>query len=66
MQKPGSVQPRKDQITAMHLRTQTFAARRSIVGPTNWAIAAFMTALRVRALAFAVTTAVVLLALVHV
>ena len=46
--------------------TQTFALCRSIVRPTNWTIAAFMTAHRVRAVALAVATAVVFQTLVHV
>ena len=60
------IHARKNQITTMQLCTQTFALCRAIVRPTNWAIAAFMTAHCVRALAFAVATAVVFHALVHV
>ena len=48
------------------LTQQTFATRRSIVCPARWTIAACSAARRVRALAFAVATTVVLQALVHV
>ncbi len=46
--------------------THTFAALCSVVFITSWAIAAFKGSRRVRAFAFAVTPAVVLLTLVDV
>ena len=45
---------------------QTFATGLSIVFPARWAIAACSATLRVRALAFAVASAVILQALVHI
>ena len=58
--------PQNDPNQTIHHYLQTFAVCRSVVRPTNWAIAAFMTAHDVDAFAFAVATTVVFNALVHV
>ena len=50
----------------IHLPTQTFAARRSVIFPTRWAIAACSAAFLVGACPLAVASAVISEALVHV
>ena len=50
----------------IHLPTQTFAARRSVIFPTRWAIATCSAAFLVGACPLAVASAVISEALVHV
>ena len=52
--------------THTHTHIQTFAALRSVVDITSWAIVTFHGSHRVDAFAFVVTAAVVFQALVHV